>query len=338
MHSHLPDATKEGGALKGYSVGDRTKREANFARLNSLMAQYRLDFGVNDLDITTSGRTLLVTLLHLFLNLPCLIPKTKIEFRGYLGLPMMKSIELKNPSKKKICYAVTLAGSKDFTIGSHDLVIPAGGAIDYPVTMNARFAESSTGVITFTGVREAGVAGATMVFGLESFIVGRKPVSVVKKACSVFELEQFVIDVKNPFDRDMNFSIKIMSSHSSMKIADAVAGKPCLQPPDLGYTIPWWKFPSSSNLSRRARKVARRSTKTMIESWKKCTRTRSGARRSRCRYLAAAHAHSHLTFFPHARHLLLPRHLHGQEFRRVLLRGGGGGRPPLAQRLLRVQR
>ena len=226
LHSHLPDATREGGALKGYSLGDRTKRDANFNRLNSLLVQYRLDFGVNELDITASGRTLLLTLLHLFLNLPCLIPKTKIEFRGYLGLPMMKSIELKNPSRKKICYAVTLAGSRDFSITSHELVIPPNGSVDFPVTVTARFAESAAGVITFTGVREAGVAGATMVFGLESFIIGRKPVSVTKKTCSVFELESFVIDVKNPFDRDMNFALKIMSSHSGMKIADAVAGKP----------------------------------------------------------------------------------------------------------------
>ena len=38
----------------------------------------------------------MLMVLHLYLNLPSLIPKARVEFSGTLGRPVKKTIELRN--------------------------------------------------------------------------------------------------------------------------------------------------------------------------------------------------------------------------------------------------
>ncbi|KAF1778345.1 hypothetical protein GQ600_12334 [Phytophthora cactorum] len=90
-----------------------------------------------------TGREILLLLLHLQQTLPQFIPKATIEFRGGLGQAMEKSIELKNPSAKPLCYHVFLdkgdrnsvgfgaatgtdATASEFTIESNDIVLDPG--------------------------------------------------------------------------------------------------------------------------------------------------------------------------------------------------------------------
>ena len=63
---------------------------------------------------TGNQRDSMLAVLFLYQQLPQLVPKTQIEFRGALGQTVMKTIELKNPSRRAITYHVTLDASVEY--------------------------------------------------------------------------------------------------------------------------------------------------------------------------------------------------------------------------------
>jgi hypothetical protein len=65
---------------------------------------------------------LLMCVVYLFQVLPHYVPKGSIYFKAHLGVPLMKSIELANPSKKTVTYICSLYGAPDFRLcsSSHD--------------------------------------------------------------------------------------------------------------------------------------------------------------------------------------------------------------------------
>ena len=96
VHSHMPDQAQFGGQLVGYTAIDSSDREALFEKLTLMLQEIRLMFDMEDQELAASGRSLLLMSLHLYLNLPSLIQKAKIEFTGVLGQPIKKTITLKN--------------------------------------------------------------------------------------------------------------------------------------------------------------------------------------------------------------------------------------------------
>lgn len=227
VHSHMPESTRPGGALSGYTVGDHTRQSNNFGRFQTGLQAAHLNFDFTVEEIAT-GRGMLMALLNLFFGLPCMIPKSNIEFRGILGSPIVKIIELKNPSKRKVVYQVSLEGSKDFSIDttgpdgkvSTQVVVPPESSIDYPVTLTSKFSEQVTARIVFWGLRDSGVAGSTMVFKLSSNIYARKPREVFKRSIGVYDLETIHIDVKNPYDKECSFDMRLSLNHVPTSIQD----------------------------------------------------------------------------------------------------------------------
>lgn len=225
IHSHVPDMTKEKRPLHGYTAHNKTQAALNREFFEQTLSSMRLSFECDEIEIGSSARTLMLTLMHLYLNVPNMIPKAKIEFKGLLGVPIAKTIELRNPSKKRVAYDVTIEGSPDFSIDSHVLILPPESCADFPVTLRARFAESTSSQITFWGVREAGVAGATMIFQLVSSITGRKAQETIRRSMSIFDMETFTINITNPFMSMGTFSIKLVCQHFPLTPAEALAGK-----------------------------------------------------------------------------------------------------------------
>jgi hypothetical protein len=63
-----------------------------------------------------SPRELLLFSMYLYQSLPHYVPKTTLEFSGGLHTPLAKTLELSNPSKKPITYAVRLEGAPCFRL------------------------------------------------------------------------------------------------------------------------------------------------------------------------------------------------------------------------------
>jgi len=206
--------------------------------------------------------------LHLFLNLPSLIQKAKIEFAGVLGAPIKKTIELRNPSRKPVTYNVTLQGSSDFVLSQTEVTVPPMSSADYLVILNARFFDTVSAKITFWGVREGGVAGKTIVFGMYSNITGRKPLQSITHKLSLFEFGSLELAIANPFPRDSSVPIKFLCHHSEMNLQEAMSGQapvnksgaiPCDPPAnedgdedyeiDQNFNVPFWSTEDAVQLT-----------------------------------------------------------------------------------------
>lgn len=55
----------------------------------------------------------MLAVLYLFQQLPQQVPRAEIEFKGALGQPVAKTIELRNPTKRPITYHVILEGAEE---------------------------------------------------------------------------------------------------------------------------------------------------------------------------------------------------------------------------------
>jgi hypothetical protein len=119
-----------------------------------------------------NAREMLMFVLYLYSTLPQLIPKTTIEFSGLLGEEQCKTIELTNPSPKEISYSVRLEGSRMFTPGDVLVRLPPKSKQEFEIRCLPRTSRAIYGRIMLTSRKEAGVAAATVVFGLHCQVSG----------------------------------------------------------------------------------------------------------------------------------------------------------------------
>ena len=95
-----------------------------------------LEAGVDldpDLLLNPDPCILLLLGLHLFQFLPQLIPKTTVVFGGRLNEPVIKHLELTNPSNRPLVYNVRLEGSPEFS-AADSLKIGPRDKVKFPVT------------------------------------------------------------------------------------------------------------------------------------------------------------------------------------------------------------
>ena len=126
------------------------------------------------------------------------MPKTTLEFSGGLHAPLAKTLELSNPSKKPITYAVRLEGAPCFRLPAdsvriespnpspnpnpnphphpnpspnpNQVRIESKGAHAFPVEVNSRFTGEATGRLLFIsrGDGSATANATTLVFSLRN--------------------------------------------------------------------------------------------------------------------------------------------------------------------------
>lgn len=230
LHSHIPEFAKSGGVLCGYShqraspAQALSKREEYFQRLREALRDLHFGLDASREEMSTTGRMHFLMLLQLFFMLPQLTSKTTIDFTGLVGVPIVKTIELRNPSKRAVKYQISLRGSTLFSVSETDLILPPESLLDVPVTLVSNFLAPAQAQITFWGVREAGSAGATMVFQLQANLTGRSPVETLNKSLSLFEWETFHIVIRNPFSTAGVFPVSLRCFHRSLSVEDAVRG------------------------------------------------------------------------------------------------------------------
>eukprot|EP01038_Epipyxis_sp_PR26KG_P008960 gene8960-12082_t len=236
IHSHIPDITQVDEPLSGYTA--MTRKDDLFSLFLHALGSIRLDFDIGLSELISSSRSVVLMIMYLFFNLPSLVPKTRIDFIGKLGVPIMKKIELKNPSNKEVAYDVTLHGSSDFNLdGPTQILIPPESAVQYPIVLNARFADPVSSKLTFwatslsnetapdgsrTNNNGNGLAGSTLCFQLISSITGRKPVERIERDVHLFELESFKIELKNPYPKEGIFQIRLQIQFIPETVEDTI--------------------------------------------------------------------------------------------------------------------
>ena len=110
----------------GYTTINRSEdKEVLFEKMVKMLEEFRLNFDMEDIEVNASRRTAMLMVLHLYLNLPSLIPKARVEFSGTLGRPRKENHRVAQPSKKSVKYQVRLQGCQDFALSSQEVEIGA---------------------------------------------------------------------------------------------------------------------------------------------------------------------------------------------------------------------
>jgi len=168
-----------------------------------------------DIVVDYSARDLLLLSAYLYHALPQHIPKTTIKFRGKLHEPIVKQIELTNPTKHTIDYAVRIEpdDAKLFTANKQFQLKPKETG-QFTVQIIPRFVRKAEGRITFLSGRGGAFSAATMVFNLETDV---DPESVMQPVLNIespmYELNQFELSVDNPFNQAGHFSVTILQEY-----------------------------------------------------------------------------------------------------------------------------
>ncbi len=226
FHSHISEIAKKGEPLYAYTTFDRSRVEDMYLRFEESCLQYHVEVpSITSEEIMKSNRNLLLLLVHMYLNLPHLIPKTKIEFSGMLGIPISKRIELRNPSKRPLAYAVSLKGSEDYLLEKTEVTVPPESSTEFLVTLNARFSQSVESKIYFWNRRDPNNAnGPTLCFQCFSQIKGIQALEKLTRTVSLFEFETIGVTVKNPYNRDIVAKIKIEVKFCPRGVEDYLQG------------------------------------------------------------------------------------------------------------------
>lgn len=155
-------------------------------------------------------------------------------FQGVLGVNTSKMVELSNPSSKKVGYTVSIDGSSEFSIAKYDIILPPDSTLNFPITLKPIFSlPPATGTITFLGCRDLanGISpGATMVFQLNSEVVGRRPIEKYTRNVPLFELDSVQVTITNPFTQEGHFVLSLAMTCKSVSadtlVQYALKGKP----------------------------------------------------------------------------------------------------------------
>ena len=210
--AHVPSLENAGRPLEGYFRQCTTteQEEANAVKFVTAMDDMGLAYCLTPAEVTNlDARDGLLLALYLFQNLPQYMPKTTIVFSGALGKPIRKDIELRNPSKKKITFLVSLEGDTDFRLESTSVDLPPKGSTKFPIELVARFSKVVEGQLTFRSQRTGGVAAATMVFLLKSDIRSRNPTRTLQIEAATYSRAPLEVEVANPFDKDCHLHISL---------------------------------------------------------------------------------------------------------------------------------
>ncbi len=212
LQSHVPNIAASGRPLFGFKRNPASDEDnkLNATKFIGGMRELGLDLSISPSSFThPNGLNMLLLVIYLYQNLPQYIPKTTIEFYGFLGERVVKNIELRNPAKKGINYWVTVEGSPDFKIEKRQLQLDPGAVEAFPIEFVSRFTKTVNGRLTFRAQRDGGINAATMVFNLKSMVHSRKAVLTHQIKTVAYEPQTVEIDIANNFSSDCVFSLTL---------------------------------------------------------------------------------------------------------------------------------
>jgi hypothetical protein len=207
------DPSKDGGLVLSPANAIDLEKNAN------LVLDGMREFG---LETRTSARELLehsardnlLFSAYLYNTLPQYVPKTTVKFKGKLLDKITKTIELSNPTKYSIDYAVTLDGSDDFKLSDTKLHLEPKATATFAISITPRFTRKVDARVMFLSGRGGTMSAATMVFGLETEVDNESAVKVIDTLeTPMYESLTYDVFIDNPFPAGGQFSVQIMQEY-----------------------------------------------------------------------------------------------------------------------------
>jgi hypothetical protein len=183
----------------------------NYDYFKSALYEFGIKEEFNDGDFLPGNPTgLLLLTVHLFKTLPPYVPRSTIEFNCSLHEKIVKEISLSNPTGKTISYTVKLFGPKNFSVEQDVVKLEGKQSVLVPVSFAANTSFPVEGKIFFQNRRNGKSVAGAVVFNLRANVVNRFSMRTFTISnVNLYEIGNSEITVSNPFDKDVDFKIKI---------------------------------------------------------------------------------------------------------------------------------
>ena len=214
LGSHLPELESVLGEVDFSCPLGEEQADHNAEIVIEAMKRCGMEYPMTGEYITHgSPRDLMLLCTFLYQNLPGFIPKTTITFTGDLHEQITQTVELSNPSKKPINYAVTLTGSPNFTVEATTVRLEGkgnpGSSVALPVQYKSRFTSPEEGRLMLVSSKDGTANAGTLVFKLRSEVKNAPALSTKEASAQLYQHIRIPVPVKNPFPSDAAFSVEL---------------------------------------------------------------------------------------------------------------------------------
>ncbi|QDZ22861.1 hypothetical protein HOP50_09g54090 [Chloropicon primus] len=198
-------------SLKKNPRGDNQVRE-NAELVIRMLQSLQLPYVLQPEDILNPDpRDMLLYVVYLYQTLPQFIPVSTLEFSMLLGEEKIKSIELKNPSKKTIAYMARLEGDASFQITHSNIRLEPGETIQIPVKVTQSIAKPVFSNLILASRRDGNAYASTLVFTLKTSVRTRSPLKVIETKTLLYKNVIHDFEVENLFKSTCEFRITVLN-------------------------------------------------------------------------------------------------------------------------------
>ncbi|XP_028379248.1 cilia- and flagella-associated protein 47 [Phyllostomus discolor] len=190
--------------------------------VNSLL-EIGLTMGIKATDICDPNPILMLMFcVFLYEKLPQFVPKEMVIFNCTLHETMIKTIKVRNSSRKAIVYKMTFIGrdATDFSLHmSKDVVaIPAGGHIIVTVQFASRFLHPAEASLMLLSKSKLEVGGTAIVYALKGEVHEFHPIETIKCKTPCYQWKDITVNVTNPFHTAGDFNVIVVESSTLISL------------------------------------------------------------------------------------------------------------------------
>ena len=197
--------------LKKNPRGDNQIRE-NADLVVRMLRSLQLPYVLAPEDILDPDpRDMLLYCVYLYQTLPQFIPVSTLEFSTLLGEEKVKSIELKNPSKKTIAYMARLEGDSSFQIQHSNIRLEPGETIQIPVKVTQSIAKPVYSNLILASRRDGNAYASTLVFTLKTSVRTRAPLKTIEAKTLLYKNVVRDFEVENMFKTTCEFRVSVLN-------------------------------------------------------------------------------------------------------------------------------
>ncbi|XP_036600089.1 cilia- and flagella-associated protein 47 [Trichosurus vulpecula] len=160
---------------------------------------------------------MLMFCVYLYENLPSYLPTKIVQFPCSLHTTVVRQILLNNPSSKNLVYNTRIIGwdAADFSLPEKYksvITIASRDQVYINVAFTSRFIHPAEAILMLISKTKSGKRGTTMTFALKAEVTNFKAMEIVNCKTPCYEWKEIIVDVKNPFHTDGEFSVNLVES------------------------------------------------------------------------------------------------------------------------------
>ncbi|XP_068919939.1 cilia- and flagella-associated protein 47 [Petaurus breviceps papuanus] len=177
-----------------------------------------LNIDIQAVDICDPNPVLMLMFcVYLYENLPPYLPTKIVQFPCSLHTTVVRQIFLKNTSSKILVYNARIIGwdAADFSLPEEYksvITIASRDQVYINVAFTSRFIHPTESILMLISKTKSGRRGTTMTFALKAEVTNFKAMEIVSCKTPCYKWKKITVDVKNPFQKDGEFSVNLLES------------------------------------------------------------------------------------------------------------------------------